>query len=46
MTILVYLIQQVYPKLYNIGKRFEIEKTKSTFHIFLFFEQGSPIGLL
>jgi hypothetical protein len=34
---LVYLIQQVHPKFYNIGKRFEIEKTNllSTSSFFL-----------
>jgi len=43
---MVYLTWLVHPKIYNNGKGLKFRNSKSTFHLLLIFEQGSPIGTL
>jgi hypothetical protein len=34
------------PKIDNTGKKLKFKNSKSTFHLFVFFEKRWPIGLL
>jgi hypothetical protein len=43
---MVYLIWKIHSKFYNMVKGVKFKNAKSNFHLFLLFEQGSPIGLL